>query len=186
MARTASTNITLGFKAPEFNLPDSRNAQGVSLNDLRSDVATVIIFMCNHCPYVVHVMKGILELTKDYLPKGVKFAGISANDVENYPDDSPEKMKELAEKMKFDFPYLYDESQEVARAYDAACTPEFHIFDKDFKCVYRGQLDGARPSNDIPVTGSDVRRALDNMLAGKAVDPLQYPSIGCNIKWRPN
>jgi peroxiredoxin len=186
MARTESTNIALGFKAPEFTLTDTRSGKSVSLKELKSDVGTVIIFMCNHCPYVVHVMQGILALANDYMPKGFRFAGISANDVQNYPDDSPEKMKELANKLNFNFPYLYDESQEVAKAYDAACTPEFHIFDKDLKCVYRGQLDGARPSNEIPVTGNDVRRALDNLLAGKPVDTLQYPSIGCNIKWKLN
>ena len=156
----------------------------VSLQDLKSNVATVIIFMCNHCPYVKHILTGVLELSLNYTPKGIKFAGISANDVENYPDDSPGKMKGLASSMNFNFPYLYDESQEVAKAYDAACTPEFHIFDKDLKCVYRGQFDASRPGNEIPITGNDVRRALDNMLAGKEVDKNQIPAIGCNIKWK--
>ena len=184
MARTPSTLIPLGFIAPEFTLPDTVSDQNVSLNEIKSDKATVIIFMCNHCPYVLHVLDGIISLTNDYIPKGISFVGISANDVENYPDDSPDKMKDLALGSGFKFPYLYDESQEVARAYDAACTPEFHIFDKDLKCVYRGQLDSARPSNDEPVTGEDIRRALDNMLEGKEVDPNQVPSIGCNIKWK--
>ena len=184
MARTPSTQIPLGFKAPDFKLPDTVSGKEVSLNDLKSDKATVIIFMCNHCPYVLHVLDGIIKLAEDYIPKGISFAGISANDVENYPDDSPDKMKKLAEIKNFGFPYLYDESQEVAKAYDAACTPEFHIFDKDLKCVYRGQLDGSRPSNDIPVTGSDVRNALDAILDGKPVDENQIPSIGCNIKWK--
>ena len=184
MARTPSTNIPLGFEAPEFTLPNTVTGQPVDRDDLRSDVATVIIFMCNHCPYVLHVLEEIVNVSDEYSAKGIKFAGISANDVENYPDDSPEKMKELAEKMNFTFPYLYDESQEVARAYDAACTPEFHVFDKDMRCVYRGQLDDSRPGNDLEVNGSDLRNALDNILAGKNVDPLQKPSIGCNIKWK--
>lgn len=184
MARTPSTNIPLGFEAPDFTLPDTRSNEAISLRDLRSEYATVLIFMCNHCPYVLHVMDEIVRLSNDYIPKGIKFAGISANDVENYPDDSPEKMKELAELKNFNFPYLYDESQDVAKAYDAACTPEFHIFDKEMKCVYRGQLDSSRPGNEIPVTGADVRKALDNILEGKSVDPRQIPSIGCNIKWK--
>lgn len=156
----------------------------VSLQDLKSNVATVIIFMCNHCPYVKHILSGIIDLSRDYTPKGIKFAGINSNDVQNYPDDSPEKMKELALSMNFNFPYLFDESQEVAKLYDAACTPEFHIFDKDLKCVYRGQFDSSRPGNELPVTGEDMRRALDNLLSGKEVDKNQIPGIGCNIKWK--
>lgn len=184
MAQTPSTQIPLGFKAPDFSLYDTVSGNDVSLSKIKSDKATVIIFMCNHCPYVLHVLDGIVSLAHDYQPKGISFVGISANDVENYPDDSPDKMKELAAKKNFGFPYLYDESQEVAKAYDAACTPEFHIFDKDLKCVYRGQLDGSRPSNDVPVSGSDVRKALDAILNGESVDENQIPSIGCNIKWK--
>jgi len=184
MAQTPSTSIPLGFEAPIFVLPDTATGEEVTLLKLKSEVATVVIFMCNHCPYVLHVLQGIVDISNEYKEKGISFVGISANDVKNYPDDSPEKMKQLAIDHKFSFPYLYDESQVVAMAYDAACTPEFHIFDKDLKCVYRGQFDDSRPSNDVPVTGSDVRKALDNILAGKPVDAEQKPSIGCNIKWK--
>lgn len=184
MARTPSTNIPLGFHAPEFTLIDTVSGKDVSLSDIKSENATVLIFMCNHCPYVLHVIEEIVNLSNEYIPQGISFAGISANDVANYPDDSPDKMKELAESLGFDFPYLYDESQEVAKAYDAACTPEFHIFNKDLDCVYRGQLDGSRPGSEVPVNGKDLRNALDNILSGKEVDPNQIPSIGCNIKWK--
>ncbi|MEQ8323565.1 MAG: thioredoxin family protein [Vicingaceae bacterium] len=184
MAQTPSTTIALGFKAPSFKLFDTLSGNLVSLEEIASQKATVIIFMCNHCPYVLHVLEGIAALSQDYLKKGISFVGISANDVENYPDDSPDKMSELAKEYAFNFPYLYDESQEVAKAYDAACTPEFHIFDKDLKCVYRGQLDDSRPGNNVLVTGKDVRNALDNILSGKPVNHEQRPSIGCNIKWK--
>jgi thiol-disulfide isomerase/thioredoxin len=184
MAQTASTSIPLGFKAPDFTLPEPFSGEMRSLNDLKSDKATVIIFMCNHCPYVIHVLDGIVSLSNDYKNKGISFVAINSNDIENYPDDSPDKMKELAAYKKFSFPYLYDESQDVATAYDAACAPEFHIFDKNLSCIYRGQLDDSRPSNEIPVSGKDVRKALDNLLEGRAVDVNQKPSIGCNIKWK--
>lgn len=184
MARTESTSITLGFIAPAFTLPDSVSGNLLSLDTLRSDKATVLIFMCNHCPYVKHILNGIVSLSRDYIPKGISFVGINANDVSKYPDDSPEKMKQLAIENKFQFPYLFDETQEVARAYDAACTPEFHIFDRDLKCVYRGQFDGSRPGNNMEITGNDVRNALDNLLSGKPVNPVQFPALGCNIKWK--
>ena len=184
MARTPSTDIPLGFKAPEFNLPDTVSGKTLSLAELASSKATVIIFMCNHCPYVLHVLDEIVSLATEYKAKGVSFIAISSNDVQNYPDDSPDKMKDLAIKMKFGFPYLYDESQEVAKAYDAACTPEFHIFNGDMSCVYRGQLDDARPGNEAPVTGRDVRDALDNVFAGRPVSEIQKPAMGCNIKWK--
>ena len=184
MARTPSTDIPLGFKAVDFTLPDTVSGKMLSLNEIKSSKATVIIFMCNHCPYVLHVLQGIIDLSNEFIPKGISFVGISANDVENYPEDSPEKMKALAIENHFKFPYLYDESQDVAKAYDAACTPEFHIFDADLKCVYRGQLDASRPGNEIPVDGKDVKNALNNMLAGKPVSQIQIPSIGCNIKWK--
>lgn len=184
MARTYSSDLPLGFKAPDFSLSDTISGRDISLDDLRSDTATVIIFMCNHCPYVIHVIDEIARLAKDYLPKGIRFAGISANDVGNYPEDSPEKMKELGQKIGFEFPYLYDETQEVAKSYDAACTPEFHIFDREMKCVYRGQLDDSRPGNSEPVSGKDVRNALDNLLRNEPVDPNQKQSMGCNIKWK--
>lgn len=176
--------LPLGTKAPEFTLLDTVSGQEKSLAELKSDKATVIMFICNHCPYVKHVQGELVKLANDYQPKGIAFIAISANDAVNYPDDSPEKMKAVAQQSGYSFPYLYDETQEVAKAYQAACTPDFYIFDKDLKCVYRGQLDEARPRNDIPVTGQDIRAALDAILARKPVKPEQIPSIGCNIKWK--
>ncbi len=184
MALTPSVMIPLGSKAPSFSLPDTVSGKILSLDNLRSAKATVIMFICNHCPYVVHVNEGLVQLANDYLPKGVSFIAISSNDVINYPDDAPEKMKETAKKIGYPFPYLYDESQEVARAYDAACTPDFYIYDKELRLAYRGQLDDSRPSNGLPVTGKDMRNALDLLLAGKVVPAEQRPSIGCNIKWK--
>ncbi|NOZ62516.1 MAG: thioredoxin family protein [Calditrichaeota bacterium] len=185
MAETLSTMaLKLGETAPDFNLPDVVSGKNLSLAELKSDKATVIMFICNHCPFVKHVQEELVKLTNDYIPRGVSFVAINSNDVEAYPDDSPEEMKRLAEKLKFPFPYLYDETQKVARAYRAACTPDFFIFDKDLKCVYRGQLDDSRPGNNIPVTGKDIREALAAILAGKPVNPNQKPSIGCNIKWK--
>lgn len=186
MAATNTNMIPLGFKAPGFTLPDAVSGKDISLNELKSDKATVIMFICNHCPYVNHVIEGIVDLAKDYIPKGVSFIAINSNDIEKYPDDSPELMKDVAERLKFPFPYLFDETQEVAKAYDAACTPDFNIFDGDLKCVYRGQLDDARPGNREPVTGKDIRLALDAILNGDKVPGDQKPSIGCNIKWKPN
>ncbi len=184
MARTPSSMIELGTLAPDFTLKDTISDEMKSLKELKSDRATVIMFICNHCPFVKHVQKGIVELANDYRKKGISFIAINSNDVESYPEDSPEKMKLVAEKLGYSFPYLYDETQDVARAYDAACTPDFFIFDKDLKCVYRGQMDGARPENSVPVTGIDIRNALEAILAGKPVDENQIPSIGCNIKWK--
>lgn len=184
MARTPSNMMPLGTSAPDFILPDTVSGKEVSLNELKSDRATVIMFICNHCPFVKHINKGLLALATDYQSQGVSFIAISSNDVENYPDDSPEKMKEHAAIEGYNFPYLYDESQEVAKAYDAACTPDFYIFDGDLKCTYRGQLDGSRPGNDVPVTGEDIRAALDAMLNGQMVSETQRPSLGCNIKWK--
>lgn len=184
MAATPSNMLPLGTVAPDFTLPDTVSGQVMSLRDLVSDQATVVMFICNHCPFVKHVQQELVRLANDYQPKGVSFAAISANDVANYPEDSPGKMKALAEQLGFPFPYLYDESQEVARAYQAACTPDFYIFDGGMKLVYRGQLDDSRPGNGVPVTGGDIRAALDAILAGRSVDPNQKPSIGCNIKWK--
>jgi len=184
MAQTLSYSVPLGFKAPDFTLPEPLSGRMLSLSELKSDKATVIMFMCNHCPYVIHVLDGILSLAKDYKEKGISFIGISSNDVENYPDDSPDKMGNLAENKEFSFPYLYDESQEIAKAYDAACTPEFHIFDNTLACVYRGQFDDSRPGNEVNVSGTDIRNALNNLLEGRPVDTDQKPSIGCNIKWK--
>ena len=184
MAVTPSTMIALGTKATEFTLPDTVSGKNLSLSDMRSDKVTVIMFICNHCPFVKHVNAGLVKLANDYITKGVSFIAISSNDVINFPDDSPEKMKLLSEELGYPFPYLYDESQEVARAYDAACTPDFFIYDKDLKLAYRGQMDDSRPSNGLPVTGKDIRAALDMLLAGKPVSAEQRPSIGCNIKWK--
>lgn len=184
MAETPSSMIPLGTPAPEFKLPDTVSGEEKSLHDLKSDIATVIMFICNHCPFVKHVQSQLVKLANDYQPKGISFIAISSNDVKAYPEDAPENMKQVAQRIGYTFPYLYDEPQAVARAYKAACTPDFYIFNGQMKCVYRGQLDDARPSNQIPVTGKDIRNALDNLLNNKAVDEHQKPSIGCNIKWK--
>jgi len=156
----------------------------MSLEELKSEQATVVMFICNHCPYVKHVQGQLVELANDYIPQSVAFIAISSNDADGYPEDRPERMQEVAQRFGYPFPYLYDEPQEVAKAYKAACTPDFYIFDQDMKLVYRGQLDSSRPNSGVPVTGQDVRSALDNLLAGKPVDPHQVPSLGCNIKWK--
>lgn len=184
MALTPTKQIPLGFQAPDFNLPDTVSGNHLSLNTLKGEKATVMMFICNHCPYVKHVIDGIVALANDYKDKGISFITINSNDVENYPEDSPENMKNWAEELDFPFPYLYDESQEVAKAYVAECTPDFSIFDKDLKCVYRGQMDSSRPNSNIPVTGQDIRKALDNILADEVINQKQIPSVGCNIKWK--
>lgn len=184
MVETPSVMIPLGTQAPGFRLPDTISGKILNLDDLKSDRATVIMFICNHCPYVKHIQANLVELADDYIPMNIAFIAISSNDVQSYPDDSPEKMKELAERLEFPFPYLYDETQEVAKAYNAACTPDFYIFDAGMKLVYRGQFDNSRPNSGIPVTGKDIREALDRVLAGEPVTPHQKPSLGCNIKWK--
>lgn len=184
MALTPSNMIPLGTPAPGFTLPDTVTGNSFSLQDLKGEKATVVMFLSNHCPYVKHVNSELVRMGNEYQPKGVKFIAISSNDVVSHPDDAPDKMKETAQQLGYPFPYLYDESQQVAKAYDAACTPDFYIFDKDLKLVYRGQLDDSRPSNQVPLTGKDMRAALDNILSGKEVSPYQRPGIGCNIKWR--
>lgn len=184
MAFTESNMLPLGSDAPPFVLPDTVSGNQISLQELASDVATVVMFICNHCPYVIHVNDELVRLANDYLPKGVSFVAISSNDAEKYPQDGPYKMKELAEKLQYPFPYLYDESQNVARAFDAACTPDFYVFDKNLKLVYRGRLDDSRPNSGTPLTGKDLRAALDAMIDGKPVAKKQYPSGGCNIKWK--
>lgn len=184
MAYTESTMLPLGTKAPDFTLPDTVSGENLTLKDIASDKATVVMFLCNHCPYVIHVNPEIVRIAKDYQSKGVRFVGISSNDAEKYPDDAPDKMKIVAEQVGYSFPYLYDESQEVAKAYDAACTPDFYVFNKNLMLVYRGRIDGARPKNDLPLTGEDLRAALDAVLAGEPVTEKQYPSGGCNIKWK--
>jgi peroxiredoxin len=175
--------LPLGTKAPAFSLPDTAG-KTVALDDFRGKPALLVIFLCNHCPFVKHIRSGLAQLVKEYQPRGVAAVGISSNDVAGYPDDSPEKMVIEAREAGYTFPYLYDESQAVAKAYQAACTPDFFLFDKDGKLVYRGQLDASRPENGIPVTGRDLRGALDAVLAGKPLPTEQKPSIGCNIKWK--
>lgn len=184
MVQTPSNMLALGTIAPDFSLPDTISGKTLTLDQLKSDKATVVMFICNHCPFVKHVNEGIVSLASDYQSKGVSFVAISSNDVENYPEDSPEKMKAYAARLGYPFPYLYDESQDVARAYKAACTPDFYLFNAQMELVYRGQMDSSRPNSGIPVTGDDLRAALDNVLAGKPVNPEQRPSLGCNIKWK--
>lgn len=184
MAVTPSSMITLGTNAPDFTLPDTVSGRNLSLDELKFGKAVTIMFICNHCPFVKHVNNELVRLANEYISKGVLFIAINSNDVANYPEDSPEKMKLAAKELNYPFPYLYDESQEVAHAYDAACTPDFFIYDKDLKLVYRGQLDDSRPSNGIPVTGKDIRNVLDCLLSNKSVPSEQKPSIGCNIKWK--
>lgn len=177
--------IPLGFKAPDFSLPDVVSGEHKTFNDLRGQHGTVVVFMCNHCPFVVHILDRLLDVGRAYLPKGIGFVAISANDVANYPDDSPEQMRELARTKNFPFAYLYDESQAVAKAYDAACTPDFSVFNADGLCVYRGQFDGARPGNGVAVTGEDLAAALDLLVKGETPPADgQIPSLGCNIKWK--
>lgn len=184
MARTPTTQIPLGYKAPSFLLPDTVSGKDFSFDDLKGEKGTVVMFICNHCPFVVHVREELIRLGKDYMKKGIGFVVISANDVANYPDDAPDRMKALANELNFPFPYLYDESQEVAKAYDAACTPDFSVFNANDICVYRGQLDDSRPGNQDPVDGKDLRRVFDYLLEGKQLDFDQRPSLGCNIKWK--
>ncbi len=184
MALTESTMMPLGTQAPEFTLPEPLTGKTWSLEQLQGVFATLVVFMCNHCPYVKHVMEGITELSSEYMLEGVSVIAINSNDVDSYPEDSPENMAALAAKEHFLFHYLYDESQQVAQAYRAACTPDFFLFDDELKCVYRGRLDAATPGNDIPVTGQDLRDAIDAVLKGKSVPGEQKPSFGCNIKWK--
>ncbi|PIW04322.1 MAG: thioredoxin family protein [Cytophagales bacterium CG17_big_fil_post_rev_8_21_14_2_50_40_13] len=184
MARTLSNMMPLGTLAPDFNLFDTLSGRALSLSELKSEKGTVIMFICNHCPFVKHVDAGIISLAQDYQAKGVSFVAISSNDIENYPQDAPDLMKVEAERVGYSFPYLFDESQEVAKAYQAACTPDFYIFDGHLKCVYRGQMDDSRPCNGLPVTGNDIRQALDALLSNQAVSEIQKPSLGCGIKWK--
>ncbi|MBT8263807.1 MAG: thioredoxin family protein [Muriicola sp.] len=183
MARTPSNMLPLGTKAPDFNLLDTVSDQMMSLANVKGELGTVVMFICNHCPFVKHVNTQISQLAREYREKGIGFVAISSNDVVNYPQDAPPLMKETAITEAYSFPYLYDKTQEVAQAYDAACTPDFYLFDNDLALVYRGQLDNSRPGNGIPVTGSDMRKALDALLHGTPINELQKPSIGCNIKW---
>lgn len=184
MARTPTIQLELGYKAPDFQLTNVVTSTSESFADIRGEKGTVVMFICNHCPFVVHVMDELIQIGNDYKSKGIGFVAISSNDVSTHPDDSPEKMKQLAEEKQFPFSYLYDESQEVAKAYTAACTPDFSVFDSNDVCVYRGQLDSSRPGNDHPINGKDLREVLDNLISGKKISSNQIPSLGCNIKWK--
>ena len=175
--------LPLGTEAPNFHLRDTISDNYYSLDDLKSNQATVIMFICNHCPFVIHVNPEIVRIANEYKNRGVSFIAISSNDIESYPEDAPDKMSIVAKVLKFPFPYLFDKRQEVARAYDAACTPDFYVFDASLKLNYRGRLDKSRPGNGLPVTGEDLRAALDATLAGEKIEK-QYPSAGCNIKWK--
>jgi len=184
MARTPSQMIDLGSPTPDFSLPDTVSGKAFTRDSLRGRVATVYMFICNHCPFVKHVNHELVLLANTYASRGISFVAVSSNDAAAYPADGPEQMKDTAMSLQYPFPYLYDETQEVARRFDAACTPDFFVYDHDDKLVYRGQLDDSRPGNDHPVNGKDMRLALEALLAGKEVSATQKPSIGCNIKWR--
>ena len=183
MALTPSTMVDLGTPAPEFSLPDTAG-RTVSVTDFRGK-PVLVMFICNHCPYVQHLRRHLAETCRSYRDKGLAIVAINSNDAASYPDDSPKKMAEEVKNIGYTFPYLYDESQDVAQAYHAACTPDFFLFDRDHKLVYRGQYDGSRPGNNVPLTGSDLKSAMDAVLAGQAPSKQQQPSMGCNIKWKP-
>ena len=184
MARTESNEFPIGKKAPNFALLNTVNDKMVSLEEAKGKNGTVVMFICNHCPFVIYINNELVKLANEYQQKGINFIAISSNDVENYPQDSPEKMKELAIELNFPFPYLYDETQEVAKNYDAACTPDFYVFDESLKAVYHGQLDDSRPGNGKPVSAKDIRNSLGNLLENKPVLENQKPSLGCGIKWK--
>jgi len=184
MARTESNMLPLGTKAPDFKLLDTVDDEMKSLNELKGTAGTLIMFICNHCPFVIHVNPQLSQLAKNYIAKGINCIAISSNDVENYPQDAPPLMKKNAIDNGYIFPYLYDQTQDVARAYDAACTPDFFLFDGDLKLVYTGQLDDSRPGNGIAVTGKDIRAAMNALVNNETIDANQKPSMGCNIKWK--
>lgn len=184
MALTESTMISLGTVAPRFTLVDTVSDKSMSFSDVRGDRGTVVMFICNHCPYVIHINDELVRLAHDYGQQGIGFVAISSNDVINYPQDGPEEMKRHAAEVAYPFPYLYDETQDVARAYDAACTPDLYLFDAEDKLYYRGRLDASRPGNKTALTGEDLRSAMDALLSGSEAPSEQYPSAGCNIKWK--
>ena len=184
MARTESAMLALGTSAPEFSLPDVVSGKSVDSQSAAGPKGLLVMFICRHCPFVKHLEKGLAQLGRDYDGKGIGMVAISSNDAVNYPDDAPESLAEQAREVGFAFPYLYDLTQEVARAYDAACTPDFFLFDQDQKLVYRGQFDDSRPGGGIPVTGKDLRNAMDALLEGAPIHPIQKPSLGCGIKWK--
>ena len=185
MVRTLSTMLELGTSAPDFSLPDVVSGRPISLASFENEKALLVMFICRHCPFVKHVQKELARLGADYRGRGVGIVAISSNDAAKYPDDAPERLKQMADELGFDFPVCFDEAQEVAKAYTAACTPDFFLFDRARTLVYRGQLDGSRPESPEPVTGRDLRAAIDAVLADRPVDADQRPSIGCNIKWKP-
>jgi len=184
MAAVPSTMLELGTQAPDFKLSDTISGDVITLADFDDKPALLVMFICNHCPYVKKIKSGLVDYAKDYMPRGVAIVAISSNDVEGYPEDSPERMKLDAAQHGYPFPYLFDEVQQVAKAYKAACTPDIYLFDSKRRLVYRGQFDDSRPKNDRPVTGMDLRKATDRLLAGQTVSEEQIPSIGCNIKWK--
>ena len=185
MALTPTTLIPLGFIAPDFSLPDVVTEQQKSFQTIRGEKGTLVMFICNHCPFVVHIREELVRLAKEYMPKGIGMVAISSNNVETHPQDGPELMKTLAKEEGFPFPYLYDETQAIAKAYEAACTPDFSVFDSNDKCVYRGQLDGSRPGNGVLNDGKEMRAVFDLLLKGSLVpEEGQIPSMGCNIKWK--
>jgi peroxiredoxin len=176
--------MPLNTLAPDFVLPDTISGKSLGLQQIKGEKGTLIMFICNHCPFVIHLQQALGQLGRDYIAQGIGIAAINSNDIDKYPQDSPENMRPFAKANDFTFPYLFDQSQAVARAYDAACTPDFFLFDAELKCVYRGQFDDSRPGNDIAVSGSDLRAAIEALLNGTAVSPDQKPSLGCNIKWK--
>jgi len=184
MAKTPSNMMPLGTRAPDFSLPEPLTGEQRSLQDVAGPKGLMVMFICNHCPFVLHVEDELIRLGRDYQDRGIGIVAISANDVTTHPQDGPDAMAERAKQKDYPFPYLYDQSQAVAKAYDAACTPDFFLFDGDLRCVYRGQLDDARPGNDAPNDGADLRAAMDALLAGEPVSDDQKPSMGCNIKWK--
>ena len=183
MARTPSTMVQLGTQCPDFELPDPRGGTMTGAGAL-GEHGLLVMFICNHCPFVIHIADMLAELGRTYPERGVGVVAINSNDVPNYPDDSPEKMIEECELRGYEFPYLYDETQTVAKSFDAACTPDFFLYDREGELVYRGQLDGSRPGSDVPVTGEDLKAAMDALIAGEAIAADQTPSLGCNIKWK--
>lgn len=185
MVRTQSTMLPLGTSAPDFLLSDVVSGDALSLRNFADKKGLLVMFICQHCPFVLHIESELAQIGQDYVPQGLGILAISANSIETHPQDSPDKLREQAERASFNFPYAYDETQEVAKGYTAACTPDFFLFDKARKLVYRGQLDDSRPGNDEPVTGKDLRAAIDRVIAEEPIPKAQKPSIGCNIKWAP-
>jgi peroxiredoxin len=184
MVKTLSSMLDLGTIAPNFSLIDTTSGKLFSLDNNQGNNATVIMFICNHCPYVKHIAHELTNIANNYIPKGISFIAINSNDITQYPDDSPENMQATAKNLAYPFPYLFDETQEVAHAYHAKCTPDFFVFDKNLHLVYRGQLDDSRPGSNTPVTGDSMRQALDSLLTNQPITVIQKPSIGCNIKWK--